>query len=444
MEEKIAPHVDEIIRALGTTDTVIDREIIQSEMARLLEFKVPPNEAKRSLLKKYGVGDVPEVKKLADLSGGERNIEITVRILDVNLKVVGIKGQERTIFMGTIADETGARSFTAWEDFEIKSGDVIKVSNAYIRIWQGVPEINFGPRSKVEKLDPDAMESLSSEDLNKPVLLANLEEGAAAVRTIFRILESGQQEITTRNGPKTIISGVAADASAKLPFTSWVHNPELTAGATVEVENAYVKSWRGVPTINMGEFTTVRESGISIGDDDIAGILAPLPMQLDRVTGRDGAFDICIEGVIISVRPGSGLITRCGKCNRVIQKDVCRVHGAVETRYDMRIKSILDDGTDALTVVMDAELTQKVTGYSIEKAQEVAAAAMNPTAVEEEIRRKLMGLTMRFRGNMSKGEYGITLVAADAQVSGFDTATAAAALIEEMENAAHSRREDAV
>ncbi|MCL7415135.1 MAG: replication protein A [ANME-2 cluster archaeon] len=429
MDEKIAPHVDEIIRALGTTNTTVNHAIIKEELTRLIEFKVPPEEAKRSLLKKYGVS---EVKKLTDLHGGERDIEITARILDINLKVVGIKGQERTIFMGTMADETGAKSFTAWEDFGLEIGDVVKVNNAYIRLWQGMPEINFGPRSEVEKINSGVLDSLTASDMDKPVPLAELMEGAAAVHTIFRVMEYHQQEINTKNGSRTILTGIAADSTAKLPFTSWEPNPEITDGATVEVKNAYIKSWRGIPTINMGEFTAIARSETDISEDDLAPILDTAPVRLDSISGRMGVFDAVIEGSLISIRPGSGLIIRCPQCSRVIQKSTCRVHGVVEGLYDMRIKSILDDGTGALTVVLDADLTQKVTGYSIEKAKEVAALAMDQTSVEDEMRRRLLGRTMRARGNMTKGEYGTTLVAAEAELTEMDTAAAAIALIEEM------------
>lgn len=426
MNEIIAPLVDEIIRALGTT---LNRAIVEDELTRLLEFKVPPEEARRSLLKKYGVS---EVRRLSDLHGGERDIEITARILDINLKVVGIKGQERNIFMGTMADESGAKSFTAWEDFGLEPGDVVRINNAYIRTWQGMPEINFGPRSKVEKLDRDTLDTLATADVDRAVPLAELVEGAAAVHTIFRILECQHKEITTKNGPQTIVSGTAADRSAKLPFTSWVSNPLLVQGTTVDVKNAYIKLWRGVPTVNLSEFSTISESDIDISNDDLAPLLNQEPVRLDSITGRDGVFDAIIEGSLISIRPGSGLIIRCPQCSRVIQKNTCRVHGVVEGIYDMRIKSILDDGTGALTIVLDADLTQKVTGYSIEKAREVASSAMNQSAVEDEMRRRLLGRSMLARGNMTKGEYGITLVADDASLTEMDTAAEAAALIKEM------------
>jgi len=446
MDDKIAPLVDEIIRALDTTDITVDVNILQEELARLLKFKVPPDEAKRSLLKKYGFDKIFDVKKLSDLHGGERNIEITVRILNINLKVVGIKGQERTIFVGTMVDETAARNFTAWEDFGIKKGDTVKISNGYVRIWQGMPEINFGPRSKVEQLDPGTLDALMIKYPDKPICLAELETGMATVHTIFRIIDPIQKEITTKSGAMTLIHGIAADSTAKLPFTSWISNPELVKDNTIEIKNGYVRLWQGIPTINIGEYTTITRSDHPFSDDDISAILNPEPIKLGYIMDREGAFGVVVEGSIISIRPGSGLISRCPQCSRVILKNTCRVHGTVKSIDDLRIKSILDDGTGVLSIILDAELTEKITGHSIEKAKEIASSAVSPSAVEDDIKRILLDRTLRLSGNMTRGEYGIILVAVDAQMTNIDTADAASALIEEMTRSVHPflHREDSI
>ena len=95
----------------------------------------------------------------------------------------------------------------------------------------------------------------------------------------------------------------------------------------------------------------------------------------------------------------------------VIQKSTCRVHGNVENKPDMRIKAIIDDGTGALMLVLDSELTQKVCGLTIEEAQKIAKVSMSQKTVEEEVNRKLFGKILSARGNMSKGDFGVTLVA---------------------------------
>ncbi len=398
MEIEFAPHVEEIKRAL---DNEIDESNIIAELKKLLEYRVPLSEAKRSLIKKYGGADKSIMRKLGDIQVGDRNIEVTAQVLEISKKTINVKNAEKTIFSGIISDETAARSFTAWDDFDLNVGDVIKITQAYVRNWQERPEINFGGRSKVTKLASKIQINHDSE-IKK---LRELKDGDINIHTMFTILNIESHDINTKDGTKNILSGIAADEETKLPFTAWVILPELVAGSTVEIKNAYVRSFRGVPTININENSAAakldktleyRETGkASIGD----------------IVNKDGAYDIVIEGNILSIRPGSGLISRCPQCSRVIQKGMCRVHGKVDEKTDMRIKAIIDDGTGALTLVLDAGLTQKICGYTIEEAQQIAKTAMSQKAVEEEIKRKLVGKMLAARGNMSKGEFGITLVA---------------------------------
>ncbi len=399
MEIEIAPHVEEIKRAL---DKEIDENNIIAELKKLLEYRVPLSEAKRSLIKKYG-GSESKVRKLKDIVIGERNVEITGQILEINKKTINVKNVEKTVFSGIIFDETAARSFTAWHDFELNAGDVIKVSQAYVRNWQERPEINFGSRSKVVKLG-SKIEIPQESEVRK---LGELMDGDVSVHTMFTILSIEPHEINTKDGSKKILGGIAADEDTRLPFTSWLMLPELEAGATLEVKNAYVRSFRGIPSLN------INESSIITKLDKKLEYKGSGKAKIGDVAGKDGAYDIVIEGNILSIRPGSGLIARCPECSRVIQKGICRVHGKVDEKTDMRIKAILDDGTGALTVVLDAKLTQKVCGYTVEEAKQIAKAAMSQKAVEEEIKKKLVGKMLAARGNMSKGEFGATLVAGD-------------------------------
>ncbi|MDD5473872.1 MAG: Single-stranded DNA binding protein [Candidatus Methanoperedens sp.] len=398
MEIEFAPHVEEIKRAL---DNEIDESNIIAELKKLLEYRVPLSEAKRSLIKKYGGGEKSIVRKLGDIHVGDRNIEVTAQVLEISKKTINVKNAEKTVFSGILGDETAARSFTAWDDFDLNAGDVVKITQAYVRNWQERPEINFGGRSKVTKLTSKIQINHDS-GIKK---LRELKDGDINIHTMFTILNIESHDINTKDGTKNILSGIAADEETKLPFTAWVILPELAAGSTVEVKNAYIRSFRGVPTIN------INENSMATKLDKELEYKGTGRASIGDIVSKDGAYDITIKGNILSIRPGSGLIARCPGCSRVIQKGMCRVHGKVDEKMDMRIKAIIDDGTGALTLVLDAGLTQKICGYTIEEAQQVARAAMSQKAVEEEIKRKLVGKMLAARGNMSKGEFGITLVA---------------------------------
>jgi replication factor A1 len=400
MEIEFAPHIEEIKRAL---DNDIDESNIIADLKKLLEYRVPLSEAKRSLIKKYGGSEKSKERKLKDIQIGDRNIEIIGQVLEITKKTVNVKNNEKTVFSGTISDETAARSFTAWHDFDLNVGDVIKVAQAYVRNWQERPEINFGNRSKVTKLT-SKIQIVEVSEVRK---LGELKDGDINVHTEFTILNIEPREINTKDGTKKILSGIAADDDTKLPFTVWMVLPELAAGSAVEVKNAYVRSFRGVPTLNINETSQVTKLDKKIEYKVIGKV------SIGDIAGKDGAYDIIIEGNILSIRPGSGLVARCPECSRVIQKGICRVHGKVDEKMDMRIKAIIDDGTGALALVLDAPLTQKICGYTIEDAQNIAKAAMSQKAVEDEIKKKLVGKVLAARGNTSKGEFGSTLVASD-------------------------------
>ncbi|VVB96396.1 Replication factor A [uncultured archaeon] len=398
MEIEFAPHIEEIKRAL---DNEIEDERIRTDLIKLLEYRVPLAEAKRSLIRKYGGSEKSSVRKLLDIQIGDRNIEVTGLVLDITKKTITVKNNEKTVFSGIIRDETSARSFTAWEDFGLNIGDTIKVTQAYVRNWQERPEVNFGGRSRVEKLPTPIVVDHEAQQKK----LSELRDGEINVHSALTVLKLEPREISTKDGSKKILTGIGADESTKIPFTSWVLFPELAIGNTIEVKNAYVRSFRGVPTLHMNEKSVVKKL------DRIIQYKEPHKVMIGDIIEKEGAFDVVIEGNILSIRPGSGLIARCPQCNRVIQKSMCRVHGKVDEKMDMRIKAIIDDGTGALTLVLDAGLTQEICGFTIEDATLVARTAMSQGEVEEEIRRKLLGKMLGARGNMSKGEFGITLVA---------------------------------
>ncbi|MEM2934113.1 MAG: Single-stranded DNA binding protein [Methanocellales archaeon] len=404
--EDISPHLEEIKRALGSVD---EEKILGDLKILLFEYNVPIEEAKRTIIRKYG-GTARQViaKKLKDLRSTDKNVEVIVKILDIGSKNVKIGAVEKTIFYGLIGDETRAMRFTAWRDFDLKRGNVVKISNAYIREFKGNMELNFGERARVEIM-PDHLPQLSpvSEQIKK---LAEVKEGDRNITVIGKILEVKQQEILVKQNKKIVITGIIADETSKLPFTCWIPEAEIVKDATVKLENVNVKKFQGLPAININEATVITR----IPDLEI-GISKEI-MRLEKVVSKEGAFDIIVEGDILSIRPESGLIQRCPNCNRVIQKNICRAHGRVEGKYDMRIKAILDDGTGAIIIILNREETEKLYGQSLEKCKEIAMNALSAEVIEEDIKRKFTGKRLAARGNASKTEYGIMLVAKEAWI----------------------------
>ena len=408
MEEKIAPHIDELTMALGN----INKDEIKEELEKLLRYRVPLEEAKRVLKAKYSSASLNTLK-VKDLSPGLNGIEISGRIIDIIEKNVSIQGEQKTIFSGTLGDETGICSFTCWDDMSLSSGDVIRIKNAYTRLWNNRPELYFGKRSTLFYLKDEELpdiEEMSHSTLKK---LGDIVPADVLASSVVLIVEMYHREIMLKGEEVTVVEGVIADDTAKLPFTSWVPPGKLDIGDYVRFEGAAVRIFRGLPSINFNDTTSFREVTFT---EELPFTMesvqqSALPIAIEKVLEKEGMFDVTVKGNVISVRSGSGLIKRCPVCNRVAQKSSCRSHGDVECLLDMRIKAILDDGTGAVHLMLNRELSEAVYGKSMDDAEKMTQSSLSGDAVFEDMKKVLTGKYLAARGNSSKNEFGVSLVA---------------------------------
>ncbi|WP_224336298.1 Single-stranded DNA binding protein [Haloprofundus halobius] len=401
---QVDDHAEELASALG-----VDKEEVTRDLENLLQYSVPIEEAKQSVRRKYGGsgggGATPTSKSVADITPEDGSVTVTAKVLTVGTRSIRYQGKDQTIREGELADESGKISYTAWTDFGFEAGDTITIGNANVREWDGRPELNLGESSSVAV----ASESIATDyEVGGDSTLLDLEPGDRGRNVEVQVLEVEERTIDGRDGETEILSGVLADESARLPFTDWNPRAEVTEGANLRIEDVYIREFRGVPSVNLSEFTTVTELADPVEVRDAAP-----RMRIDEAVDAGGMFDVELVGNVIAVRDGSGLIERCPECGRVVQNGQCRSHGNVDGEDDLRVKAILDDGTDTVTVVLDAEATSEVYGGGIEDAKQAARDAMDKEVVADDIREKLVGLEHRVRGNLSVDEYGANLDASE-------------------------------
>jgi replication factor A1 len=415
-------HAEDLASDLG-----VDKEEVKRDLENLVSYSVPMDEAKQSLRRKYGDGDgggEPSTRDVVDVSTDDGSVSVTAVVLTVGKRSIQYQGEEIVIFEGELADETGRISYTSWEDFALEAGATVRIGNAGVREWDGEPELNLGESTSVERID----ERLDVDfEVGGDRELAKLSPGDRGVNVEVRVEECETKVIDGRDGETEILSGVLADASARLSFTDWDPRPEIAEGASVRVENAFVREFRGVPSVNVSEFSTVRplDGGVEATDD------------AQRLTVREavesgGLFDVELVGSVIDLRDGSGLIERCPECGRVVQNGQCRSHGEVDAADDLRTKAIFDDGTGTVTVVLDETLTERVYGGDVEAAKEHARDAMDREVVADAIREEVVGREFRVRGSLSVDEYGANLEASTFEGTGDDPAERARDLLSEV------------
>ena len=417
-------HAEELASDLG-----VDKAEVKENLQNLVEYSVPMEEAKRSLRRKYGdeggsEQSGPTAVDVADVGPDSGNVTVTVTVLTAGTRSIRYQGDDHVIGEGELADETGVVSYTAWEEFGFEPGDTVTIGNASVREWEGQPELNVGESSTVTTAD---------EDLDVPAEvggdrdLAALSPGDRGRNVEAKVTEVEERTIDGRDGETEILSGVLGDESARLPFTDWDPHADIEAGASVRAEDVYVREFRGVPSVNVSEFSTVERLD---RDVEVGG---PTRLSVREAVERGGAYDVELVGNVIEVRDGSGLIQRCPQCGRVVQKGQCRQHGEVDAEDDLRVKAILDDGTETVTAVLDRDLTEAVYGGTLEDAREQAREAMDQSVVAETIADDVVGREFTVRGHLSVDEYGANLETVDFAESDADPADRARAFLTEVE-----------
>ena len=420
--------LEERAEALAS-DLGVDKQEVRTDLENLVEYSVPIEEAVQSLRRKYGGGSStarePESVDVGEITTEHASVAVTARVLTAGKRSIRYQGNEQTITEGTLADETGTIDYTAWEEFGFEPGDTLRIGNAGVREWDGAPELNLGEHTSLSTLE----EPLSVPyDVGGEASLSDLSPGDRGMTVEARVIEVEERTIDGRDGETDILSGVLADDSARLPFTDWEPRDELSEGADLRMENVYVREFRGVPSVNLSEFTTVSSLSSELDVADSAQ-----RRSVGEAVAEGGLFDVEVVGNVVSVRDGSGLIQRCPECGRIVQKGQCRSHGSVDGQDDLRTKAIVDDGTGTVTAVLDAELTAEIYGGGLDTALEAAREAMDQEVVADEIRENLVGREVRVRGTLSVDEYGANLDASEFEPTDYSPADRATALLAEVD-----------
>lgn len=394
-------HAEDLAADLG-----VDTEAVKGDLENLLAYSVPVEEAKQSLRRKYGdeddSGNGPTHKEIRAVTPDDAAITVTARVLTVGKRSIRYQGEDRVITEGTLGDQTGRISYTAWEDFGLEPGETITIANASVREWEGNPEVNLGENSRVSREDGPLEVPY---EIGGDTPLVDLESGDRGINVEVRVVEVERRTIDGRDGETEILSGVLADETARLPFTDWEPHGEIDEGVSLRLENVYVREFRGVPSINISEFSKVNVLDESVQPSEAA------VMTIREAVETGGLFDVQVTGHVVGVRDGSGLIQRCPECGRLVQKGQCRSHGEVEGIDDLRVKAIVDDGTGTLTAILDEDLTAEVYGGGLSEARTQAREAMDQEVVADRIREQIVGREFVVRGNLSVDEYGANLEA---------------------------------
>jgi replication factor A1 len=181
------------------------------------------------------------------------------------------------------------------------------------------------------------------------------------------------------NSPSIAQVGLLGDESGTIKFTNWAsaHLPLVEEGKSYAIRNVVTKSWQERFSVSFNKTTEI----------------TPVDEEVSVVRAEEHR-----TGVIIDVQSGSGLIKRCPDCGRLVIKGSCPEHGKVESVYDLRIKAVLDDGEEVHDVLFNCDLTEKLTGITLEAAKDMAIDALDQNIVSDTITDMIVGRYYSIRG----------------------------------------------
>jgi replication factor A1 len=175
--------------------------------------------------------------------------------------------------------------------------------------------------------------------------------------------------------------GLLGDETGRIKFTAWAKSdlPPLEEGEVYHLGNVVTDEYEGQYSVKLNRTTTIEEAdeAIEVGDNTTE-----------------------IEGALVDMQSGSGLIKRCPEddCTRVLQNGRCSEHGEVEGAFDLRVKGVIDDGRAVNEVIFNQEMTEELTGVTLDEAKEHAMDALDTSVVADNIRDEILGNYYRISG----------------------------------------------
>jgi replication factor A1 len=256
-----------------------DDSEIEEEFRRYEEeFLIPPEDALRSVVRKFQTASGMEVTNLAsptkvekkvnrfsELGADDRNVTIEVAVISYTPRIQMVRGEERQVAFGWIEDNpwenSGQRERWDYKDWGEQSenlapGSVVRLEGASVNEWNDKRSINVNRTTRVTVLREGGAPVTQVSD--EPVSIETASENEGYVNLVARLISSKPDVIVKRDGSGQldVVRGRLADSSGSIGFLSWVpleHEP----GTLLKIDGASVRKFRETPEINIGDRTRI-------------------------------------------------------------------------------------------------------------------------------------------------------------------------------------------
>jgi len=434
-EEELRGHAKDLAQKL---EGKASEEVLLKELEKyVFQYQIGINSARNGILKKYSaprstaqVSSAGVTKKIAELTGDEMNVNIVAKMVFVEKKTINTKNGERTIWSGLINDGGDSASFTIWsEEGNYEKGSVYTFKSAYCKKFRDQVQVHIGTRGKVEPSDVVIETGKSASATGEPMKIADITEKTVAATITGKVISVDTRIVNVKGTEKTVWGGTIDDGTGKIQFSAW-EDCGLVAGNVYTVSNANIRSWRGIPQLNINSAANVAASSAVIEIKETSNL-----RTVEEVTRTGGGIDISITGTIVDVKSGSGLIKRCPECRRALLNGMCSIHGLQENGIsDLRLKTTVDDGTGAISVIIGCRETEALTGITLAQADAEAKDLGDASFIANRMAAAVLLRRVTVNGNvMSDEKFGPQMNARSLSPVTVDIKAEAESLLSEVE-----------
>lgn len=244
-------------------------------------------------------------------------------------------------------------------------------------------DINVGDKQVQERLDTLEQFKVPANEIKRSILThfgvsSKGGSGDNAIGLISDLSEGNWTSLNIKvvqlwesNHASISQSGVIGDSTGTVKFTKWAtaNLPQMEEGKCYKLLNVVASVYNEKLQVALNKKSKIEE-------------------LTEEVEVQDNT--ITFIGAFVSIQSNSGLITRCDECNKAI-RGTCDKHPEAKGHYDVRVIGAIDNGQRYTSVIVNAEIIEAVTGFSVEFCKNMAIEAMDKEIVIKQLESVLLG-----------------------------------------------------
>jgi len=313
----------------------------------------------------------PQLVSIAGINQSEQWINLRAKVVQL-----WDSEHESIDQIGLIGDETDTIKFVKWAKSELPAlveGKSYSFENLTTDEFEERFSVKFNKSSSIKELDEDIATPDREAQLVEIDSITESNKWINLHAKVVQLWESEHESIDQ--------VGLVGDETGTIKFVKWAKSelPALVEGKSYSFENLTTDEFEERFSVKFNKGSSIEEL-----DEDI----------------EVGFSATEFTGAMVHIQDGSGLIRRCPICNRALLKGTCMEHGNVDGIHDLRIKAVLDDGTMVQEALFNREITESISGITLEGAKEMAVDALDQSVVLDEMKKRLLGRYYTMSGSI--------------------------------------------